>query len=451
MKRILLLSCALAASLAACSQHDLFNNDYVTDAKINETTRSTELLRSLPAPAEKIAVASYSFDDQTGQFKANDKVSDYSSAVTKGGLAILNNALMEAGNKKWFTVVERGGLKNILQERAIISRMRELYRLPDGSKLGELPPLVYAGMLIEGGIIGYDTNTVTGGLAANYFAIGGTSEYRSDTVTVYLRAVNIQTGEVLISVTGTKTVYSMALQGNVFRYVSIDRLLQAETGFSVNEPGQLAVRQAVEASVYSLIMEGVKDKLWSFADQNAGRQAMAVYLERKASDSESEPAEAPKPREEAYTPPPPPAPPVPMAAPYAPPPPPPPPPPAPWSNAQPLSDQSMGQMPPPPPPRDMAPPVMQQQPTMAAPQYRGAVPGSVPAAESQPEATGREQLSQEPIPAPEVRAGTPKAPTPDVVRPADPNALIKYLNDSRYSQRKAQSKNCEVLSNGECK
>lgn len=286
MTRSFTLTLALCGGLllGACSQHDVSNNFLAHDAQVTEVTRSYMLLKSLPPASDKIAVAVYNFDDQTGQFKSNERVTEYSSAVTKGGLAILNNALLSAGSKGWFTVIERGGLKNILQERQIIRAMRQQYALPGGQRLPEIPPMLYAGMLIEGGIIGYDTNTLTGGVAANYFGIGGNSQYRSDRVSVYLRAINIQTGEVMISVTSTKTVYSMGLQGNVFKYMTVDRILQAETGFTMNEPVQLAVRQAIETAVYSLIMEGAVEGVWGFADSAKGQQAMTDYLARKEAD-----------------------------------------------------------------------------------------------------------------------------------------------------------------------
>ncbi len=247
---------------------------------IEEQTNSSRLLRSLPKAAQKISVSVYSFDDQTGQHMPNDRIAEFSRAVTQGGLAILNKALIDAGERSWFTVVERGGLQNLLQERSLIRAMRDKYRRPDGSKLPGIAALKYAGVLLEGGIIAYESNTLTGGIGARYLGIGGSTEYRSDIVTVALRAVNVQTGEVFISVTASKTIFSTGVQGSVFRFVAVDKLLEAESGFTVNEPPQLAVRQAVEAAVYALIMEGVRENYWSFEDKTQGRAALIEYLER---------------------------------------------------------------------------------------------------------------------------------------------------------------------------
>src|SRR3546814_8620815 len=43
------------------------------------------------------------------------------------------------------------------------------------------------------------TNTLTGGMGAQYLGIGAHTQYREDNVTVYLRAVSTNTGEILKS------------------------------------------------------------------------------------------------------------------------------------------------------------------------------------------------------------------------------------------------------------
>lgn len=278
--RKLIASLFFTALLCGCTPQEIYENPMVKEASVTDRTRASDTLLNLPAPTEKIAVALYDFQDQTGQFKNNDKFSEFSSAVTKGGHAILTKALLDAGNKKWFTVIERGGLKDLIQERQIIKAMRAEYN-PGGDQLAPLPPLLYGGMLIEGGIVSFDSNVITGGAGASYLGIGGNVQYRRDLVTVYLRAVSIQTGEVLASVTSAKTIFSTAVNSNVLKYITFDKLLQAEAGFTVNEPTQLCVRQAIEAGVYSLVMEGAIDKLWDFKDPVAGQQAIAEYIARR--------------------------------------------------------------------------------------------------------------------------------------------------------------------------
>ena len=166
-------------------------------------------------------------------------------------------------DSKWFTVIEREGLSNLLNERRIIRSSRENYSATDGQTLPPMPPLLYAGIILEGGIISYETNTVTGGMGAKYFGIGGSTQYRKDEVSIYLRAVSTQTGRVLKTVYTTKSILSMAVDVGVYRYVRFKRLLEVETGFSVNEPPQMCVLEAIEKAVFSLIAEGILGDLWA--------------------------------------------------------------------------------------------------------------------------------------------------------------------------------------------
>jgi curli production assembly/transport component CsgG len=194
-------------------------------------------------------------------------VATLSRAVTQGATSILIKALQDAGFGKWFTVVERERLDNLLKERRIIADMRMRYLGEQVVDPQALPPLLFAGVILDGGIIGYDSNTKTGGIGANYLAIGGDANYSEDTVTVYLRGTSVKTGQVLLSVVATKKILSYGLDGNVFRYVTFNRILQAEVGFTRNEPGSLAVEQAIQQAVLQFIVEGSARGLWAFQDK----------------------------------------------------------------------------------------------------------------------------------------------------------------------------------------
>ena len=229
-------------------------------------------LVDLPPPAEKVVVAVYRFRDQTGQYKAVETGSSFSTAVTQGATSILMRSLETSG---WFTPIEREGLSNLLNERQIIQSIRQQHS--GGSEnLTPLPPLLYAGVMLEGGIIGYDTNVITGGGGVRYFGIGGSGEYRQDQVTIYLRAVSTQSGRVLKTVHTTKTILSQKLDGGAFLYVDQDRLLETEAGYTANEPPVLAVTEAVDDAVRALILEGVRDNLWSAASGAESRVTAAL-------------------------------------------------------------------------------------------------------------------------------------------------------------------------------
>ena len=286
-KGVVMLAVSLAV-LDGCSARSFFENAAVSKAHVTDRTRASEILMALPAPVQPVPVVVYDFQDQTGQFKNNEKYTEYSSAVTRGGYSILVKALLDTGNGDWFTVAERGALKNLLQERQIVKLTRGEYSGPNNQKLPSLPPMLYGGTMIEGGIISYDSNVQTGGMGAVYLGIGGSVQYHRDLVTVYLRAVSVESGRVLLAVNSSKTIYSVAVDGNFLRYMTVANLLQSEVGFTQNEPVQLAVRQAIETGVYSLLMEGALKHLWEFKDKSAGEKAIAEYLVRRNGNGKAE-------------------------------------------------------------------------------------------------------------------------------------------------------------------
>ena len=220
-------------------------------ARPAEFTPMTSKLKSLPKTSKPVVVAVYNFRDQTGQYKPSENGSNWSTAVTQGATTMLMKTLEDSG---WFIPLERENVSNLLNERKIL---RSSKSQRDGRKDKPLDPLYYAGIILEGGIISYDSNILTGGVGARYFGAGGSSQYRQDRVTIYLRAVSTKTGKVLKTVNTSKTILSQKVDVGLFRFVSFQKLLEAETGFTYNEPIELAVTEAIEKAVYNLVMEGL--------------------------------------------------------------------------------------------------------------------------------------------------------------------------------------------------
>lgn len=219
-------------------------------------------LLNLPSPNAKAVVAVYNFTDKTGQRRFNDNLASFSTAVTQGGVDILIEALKDAGRGNWFAVVERAGLDSLTRERQLIKNTRQTYA---GEGESILKPLLYAGLILEGGIISYDTNLRTGGNGARFLGIGARNQYREDKVTVVLRGVLVQTGEVLLNVTSTKTIMSTGRGTDLFRfYEQGTELVEIESGSTENEPVGHAVRVAVEAAVYGLVIQGLEKQVWDF-------------------------------------------------------------------------------------------------------------------------------------------------------------------------------------------
>jgi curli production assembly/transport component CsgG len=215
-------------------------------------------LPSLDGPPMTVAV--YGFRDLTGQNKPNDRLALFSKAVTQGAEVFLIKSLQDS--KNYFRVVERVGLDNLIKERQLIRNQREVY---EGKEARPLKPLTVAGIILEGGIIGYDSNIRSGGNGARFLGIGGSQQYRVDEVTVSLRLISISSGEVLLTNAVTKTIYSTAHNVGVLRFVDAGtKALELENGAAINEPTTYAVRVAIEQAVYELITEGQRKGLWSY-------------------------------------------------------------------------------------------------------------------------------------------------------------------------------------------
>ena len=220
-------------------------------------------IKSLDGPAITIAV--YSFTDKTGQRKPSDKFSQLSSAVTQGAEVWVIQALKSVGNGTWFQVVERIGLDNLIKERQLIRSTREQY---EEEKNKQLKPLKFAGLIVEGGVVGYDSNIMTGGRGARYLGIGLQQQYRVDNVTISMRIVSVSTGEVLLTVAIEKTILSVSMGSSVFKFLDLGtRAIETETGITENEPVNYAVRAAIEQAVVEIILQGQHKGLWKFKEE----------------------------------------------------------------------------------------------------------------------------------------------------------------------------------------
>jgi curli production assembly/transport component CsgG len=94
--------------------------------------------------------------------------------------------------------------------------------------------------------------------------IGSSKEYRQDTVIVSLRTVSVSTGRILLEVLVTKTILSVGVSQDVFRFVANDtELVEVENGMTENESVNLALQAAIETAVLQTIHNGIDAKLWS--------------------------------------------------------------------------------------------------------------------------------------------------------------------------------------------
>lgn len=257
----LLTVLSLSATLAACALPSV-PSDINSSAHLTPTSPATHDLLELPAPLQRLTVAVYGFRDQTGQYKPNPD-SSFSTSVTQGAASLLIKALRDS---KWFIPVERESLQELLTERRIV-------RALDGSQENGgqpsiyIPPLDPAEIMMDGGIIAYESNVRTGGAGARFLGIGISTQYRVDQVTVNLRAVDVRTGNILQSVSTTKTIFSYEIRPSVYKFVNFKDLLEIEAGVTNNEPTQLSVKEAIESAVVHLVVQGMKEGQWKLKNE----------------------------------------------------------------------------------------------------------------------------------------------------------------------------------------
>ena len=253
----------LLVFLAGCAGHAGINGFKLP---VNADAPLIKIFQKIPElDGPKITIAVYNFGDKTGQRKPNTKFSQLSSAVTQGAEVWVIQALQEVGNGTWFQVVERSGLDNLVKERQLIRSTREQY---DGEKDKKLKPLLFAGLIVEGAVVGYDSNVVTGGSGARYLGIGAKTQYRVDTVTVAMRIVSVSTGEVLLSVATQKDIASYSSGADVFKFLDLGtKLIEIESGTAVNEPVNYAVRAAIEQCIVEIVEQGADKGLWTYKVQ----------------------------------------------------------------------------------------------------------------------------------------------------------------------------------------
>jgi curli production assembly/transport component CsgG len=274
MERLLKLQYLSVLLLSSCSIFNQFEDTYEQRFKANDVVSIQDLQSvklknvNLPKVSPVVAVYPASFTDQTGQRKSNSEFALFSTALTQQPNALLIRALKHAGDGKFFRVVERVGLDNLTKERQLIRSAREQFA-SDEDKKKQLQPLLFAGVLMEGAVISYESNLESGGIGARYLGIGNSIQYREDTVTISLRMVSVATGEVLLEVLSQKTIFSYGKSEDVFRFIEAGtELVEIELGNARNESSTIALMKTIEGAVLELIEQGYTKKYWVLQSEN---------------------------------------------------------------------------------------------------------------------------------------------------------------------------------------
>ena len=106
-------------------------------------------------------------------------------------------------------------------------------------------------------------------MGARYLGIGSSKEYREDLITISLRLVSVSTGEVLIEVLVNKSIISVGLSQDLFRFISNGtKLVEIEGGAAENESTSIALQQAIEEGVLEIIKIGISKRYWQYEKVN---------------------------------------------------------------------------------------------------------------------------------------------------------------------------------------
>ena len=259
-----LFPCLLAILLSNCAvisqNEDLLLTKKIQSPDILEL--QSEELKNLPPATVMPTIAIYpnSFKDLTGQRRSNSSFALFSTAITQAPEAFLIRALKHTADGKFFRVVERVGLDDLTKERQLIRSTRKEFKEDNKMK-----PLLFAGLLIQGGVISYEANLKSGGAGARYLGVGNSKQYREDTVTISLRLVSVSTGEVLTETLVSKSIISTSISQDIFRFIETGtELVEIEGGVSENESVSIALQKAIETGVLNIINIGIERGYWKY-------------------------------------------------------------------------------------------------------------------------------------------------------------------------------------------
>jgi curli production assembly/transport component CsgG len=256
--------CLLAIFISSCAVLNQ-NQDLVLTQDIKPSSvldLQSEELKNLPPATVMPTIAIYpnSFKDLTGQRRSNSSFALFSTAITQAPEAFLIRAFKHTANGKFFRVVERVGLDDLTKERQLIRSTRKEFKEDNKMK-----PLLFAGLLVQGGVISYEANLRSGGAGARYLGIGNSKQYREDTVTISLRLVSVSTGEVLMETLVSKSIISTSVSQDVFRFIETGtELVEIEGGVAENESVSIALQKAIETGVLNIINIGIERGYWKY-------------------------------------------------------------------------------------------------------------------------------------------------------------------------------------------
>jgi curli biogenesis system outer membrane secretion channel CsgG len=226
-----------------------------------------------PRPPRALTASTYNCIDTSGQRRPSTTIQELSTAVPQDCTPYLIEAVRSL-TPGYLNLVERQHVDELLRERQIATlalnngaqtaaaQTAAAAAAAHAAAARKLATLKVAEVLLVGQVVAYDRSTrqVTGGIALG--GNGVTGQFVTDLISFSLRAVAVQTGEVLGESSVTKSVTSLQLGGTIVKIFSAS-IINAELGGATNEPIGLALRAAVRGALTQLINHGIHDGWWA--------------------------------------------------------------------------------------------------------------------------------------------------------------------------------------------
>jgi curli production assembly/transport component CsgG len=226
-----------------------------------------------PPPPRALTVGVYSCIDTSGQRRPTGQPQELSTAAPMDCTPYVMEAVRSL-QPGYVFLVERQHVDDLLRERQLATLALNIAAAqagppgvgppadPGSSTPHRLATLRVAEILLIGQVVAYDRSIheISGGGAVG--GAGGSGAYVTDLVTFSLRAVAVQTGEVLAQTTVTKSITSIKA-GVHLAQINNTSVIDAELGGAANEPVGVALSAAVRSALVQLVSQGLHDGWWT--------------------------------------------------------------------------------------------------------------------------------------------------------------------------------------------
>lgn len=213
-----------------------------------------------PPPVRPLTVGIYSCVDTSGQRRPTQLPQELSTAAPMDCTPYVIRAIRDL-RPGYVFLVERQHVDELLRERQLAT----LALNSNGEAAApprRLSTLRVAEILLIGQVVAYDRSVREASAGVAVGGGGAVGAYVTDLVTFSLRAVAVQSGEILGESTVTKSITSLKIGGHLARIFDTTTL-DSELGGAANEPVGLAIGAASRTALIQLIQDGIRSGWWA--------------------------------------------------------------------------------------------------------------------------------------------------------------------------------------------